>query len=314
MGSTSRSGSHIELSRADGSSLDHVVTLAALRDEPLDPRGSVVRGGLSYGVQRFGNWPERPSARRPSPGVGSDRIQAMMPGDPAILVESAKKGRGRACGPHTMATATAWLSVTIGFGEMPFEQLVQREDLWPVGVLGAGWLVIDSGNRGLRAGRGRAAFGTSICDQGDPLGDVPGVPKLSILLFQGPRSGPPGRVRRISAARSRLSASSTQKPASCSFASAERSVGDCWRPFRTRTVLPVEASASANPSPMSSPDSLNSFRYASASLISSSRSPGESASNAPGCCRPARHTSSLAPFVLMRVCHEVVGAADAIST
>jgi hypothetical protein len=116
----------------------------------------------------------------------SDRLQAVMPGHTAILVESAKKIEAGLWTPHH-GDRDGVVKRDHRVRRDAFEQLVQREDLRPVRVPGARCLVVDGGNGGLELVGAEWRSGQSICDQGNALGDVPRVPKHSILLFPGAR-------------------------------------------------------------------------------------------------------------------------------
>ena len=95
---------------------------------------------------------------RPLPAAGRDRRRPRRGADAPRTPTGRRSSPSTTCspGPSTIATATAWLRVTIGFGRDAREQLVEGEDLRPVGVLRA-----SAPRRGRRrsppaAGRGRA--------------------------------------------------------------------------------------------------------------------------------------------------------------
>ncbi len=72
--------------------------------------------------------------------------------------ERASSTASPAAGPCTSASATARLSVTVGFGATRSSTAVEREDLRPVGEVGGRRLVVDGGDRGLElVGADRAA-------------------------------------------------------------------------------------------------------------------------------------------------------------
>ena len=105
-----------------------------LRGGPRGPGGSAARGGCSSDAPPRGSRRARPRGRRPAPADGPDRVEPVVARQPPVRFEGrAGRARPRA---GTIATATAWLRVTIGLGASCFEHLVQRDDLRPVGLLG----------------------------------------------------------------------------------------------------------------------------------------------------------------------------------
>ena len=154
----------------------------------------------------------RPRGSRPRGGgvaghlqqVRADRVEPVVVGQPLVAVER-RAASSPAPARRTIATATAWLSVTIGFRRDPLEQPVEREDLRPVGVLAR-----------RRASACTAAiaacswYGPSgaarqrVRDQRDALGDQRAVPQRAVLLGQRDQRA----VRRRCAPRRRASVSS----------------------------------------------------------------------------------------------------------
>ena len=127
---------------------------------PLIPE----RGSPAVEVALLGDARRQPSGRartRPAPPrpsgqleqVGAHRVQPVVA--PHLPVRSNGSSIARpASGPSTIATATAWLSVTTGPGASSLEHRVEHLDLGPVGVLGAA-----RPRRGRR--RSRPAAGTA---------------------------------------------------------------------------------------------------------------------------------------------------------
>ena len=134
--------------------------------------------------------------------------QAVVPGHARRRRRASRAGPARPAGRRTIATATARLSVTIGLGGDALEQLVERDDLAPVGVLGA-----RRPRRGRRrsrpaAGTARAAVRASASlTSATPSLDRRRVPARAVLLGErderavGRRCAPAGARRSAASAR-----------------------------------------------------------------------------------------------------------------
>ena len=123
-----------------------------------------------------------------------------------------------ACGPCTIASATARFSVTVGPGATRLEQPIERQDLRPVGRCGGRCLVVERGDRRLQLVRAEASGGERCSDQRDALRDRRAVPERAVLL--GERHERPCRAPRAGrrASTSSISASSPRPrhlPARC---------------------------------------------------------------------------------------------------
>ena len=78
------------------------------------------------------------------------------------------------------------------------EQAIQRQDLRPVGILGARRFVVDGRDRGLQLIRADRTLGERVADERDALRDGIPVPQRSILFRErdqlavrpGPRRAP----------------------------------------------------------------------------------------------------------------------------
>ena len=86
--------------------------------------------------------------------VAAHGVEAIVAGHARIGIERLEQLRP-ARGPCTMAAAIAWLSVTIGLSDMRLSRPYKREDLRPVGVLGARRFVVERGDRRLQLIRRR---------------------------------------------------------------------------------------------------------------------------------------------------------------
>ena len=90
-----------------------------------------------------------------------------------------------------MPTATARFKETIGFGPSREQDVVEREDLRPVGVLGASRLGVDGGDRRLQLVRADGAGRQRGGDERQPLGDLVRVPERAVLLLERHEPGRP---------------------------------------------------------------------------------------------------------------------------
>ena len=113
--------------------------------------------------------------------VGAYRFEAMGVGQPLVSVERAEQGES---GPG---------SVDVGEGDGAAERhyrpggdggedVVECEDLRPVGDRRAGGLVVQRGDRGLELVRADRAGAESPGEDGLPLGDGGRVPQVSVLV------------------------------------------------------------------------------------------------------------------------------------
>jgi hypothetical protein len=92
------------------------------------------------------------------------------------------------------------LSVTIGPGRQAVQQVVEGEDLRPVGVLGARRLVVHGGDRGLHLKRAHRERRQRVADERHALGDGAAVPEAAVLLGERDERAVgrrPGRAARV---------------------------------------------------------------------------------------------------------------------
>src|SRR5206468_899594 len=115
--------------------------------------------------------------------VGADRLQAVVAGQPAVVVQGGEQVEaGQRPAHHGQGDGVVEGHHRAG-GE-PFEQLVEDQDLGPVGVDGPGRLVVHRGDGRLELVGADRGPGQGRGDQGNTLGDGGGVPAGPVLLGQ----------------------------------------------------------------------------------------------------------------------------------
>ena len=112
-----------------------------------------------------------------------DRIDAMVAGHPVVGIEGGQEleaGLGAADHGHRDGLVEGDHRVR----RDRRQQLVQGQDLAPVGVLGGGRLVMDRRDRRLDLVRPEPGMGQGIGDEGHALGDARRIPERAVLLGQ----------------------------------------------------------------------------------------------------------------------------------
>ena len=163
----------------------------------------------------------RPSRTRlaPRPAAGQleqvrpDGIEPVVAPQPRVVEQRVEQSPGRLPGRRTIATATAWLSVTTGPGAKPSSMRVEDLDLRPVGVLGGRRrLGMDGGDRRLQLeGPDRARRQRRPRRAPRPRAIVAAVPPRAVLL--GQRNERSRRRRMRAARRASVSSISASSPA-----------------------------------------------------------------------------------------------------
>ena len=132
--------------------------------------------------------------------VGADRVEAVVVGHAIVVVERREQVEaGARAVDHRHRDRVVEGDHRVG--RHALEQLVEREDLRPVGVLRGRRLVVDGGDRGLQLVGAERGARQRVGDERGALLDVGAVPEAAVLLGQrdqravGARCGP-GAARR----------------------------------------------------------------------------------------------------------------------
>ena len=108
--------------------------------------------------------------------MGANGVQAMMAGQPSIGVERIQQLESRGRAVHH-GRGDGVIEHHHGIVGHAFQQVIQRQDLRPVGILGAGRFVVNGGDGGLQLVRANRALRQGRGEERDALGDLRPIPQ-----------------------------------------------------------------------------------------------------------------------------------------
>src|SRR5205807_8937095 len=114
--------------------------------------------------------------------MGTNGVETIMTGNARITVEGPKQFE--AFGSAVHHSGCDWvIESDHGTGGDSFQQLIQSQDLWPVGVLNSRSFVVNGGNRCLKLIQAHGCFRQRGSEKLNIFGDLRAIPQSSILFI-----------------------------------------------------------------------------------------------------------------------------------